>query len=399
MSHYLSRLGILLSFVLRDVSKSRFVLIFTTISLSTAFTAVFLSAGILEGFQVMLKSGAIDTMGEIVIYPKDGETHIENIESISQEIKDTENVESFSVRDVGEAIIEYGDTKIGPYATMGMEVAREASVTKLPEDITEGRFLNNKDSKNVVLGATLADALVGLQYDGRRVPIGGKVKISSGTGQQGEYTVVGILDGKTFAPNWVVYFNKDELDKFEPRYKDNQIVVKLKDPTQPAITKQILRQKKLDMQVVTWQDEAGFIANIVSATKFVTGSISGLLIIAVFVIMSVIIFINVSQRRRQIGILKSMGASNRFIVAIYVFEAFTYATISFAFGLLFFMLIHIHSTSNPMHTLIGDFHTEFNPQDIVPSLIVLVLASMGGSFFPALSAARTRIADVVRSGV
>ena len=399
MGHYFSRLRILLSFMLRDVSKSRFVLIFTIVSLSTAFTAVFLSAGILDGFQAMLKNGATDSMGHIILYPREGDDHIAGAEEIAENARQTQNVRAVSLRDRGEAIIEYAETKLGPLVLLGTDAEQESQTTKLPEDVVQGRFLNADDSQSVVLGLTLADALVGLEYDGKKIPIGDKVTLANNNGEQKKYTVVGILDGKTFAPNWVMYLTKEEMDRFEPQKKNNQIAVKIKDPLQLEKTRKIIQSNNPEIEALTWQEEGGYIADMVSATKFVTGSISGLLVLAVFVIMSVIIFINVFQRRRQIGILKSMGASNRFIVVIYVLEALTYSMISFIIGFLFFMLIHIHSMNNPIYTLIGDFHTEFNPQDILPSLIALVLASMGGSLFPALSAARTRIADVIRGNV
>ena len=93
------------------------------------------------------------------------------------------------------------------------------------------------------------------------------------------------------------------------------------------------------------------------AIKFITGNISNLLIITAFVIVSVIIYINVSQRRRQIGIIKSMGAKNSFVVAIYMVEALVYFILSFLLAFLVFLLIHIFFVNNPIPLLIGDFRT------------------------------------------
>lgn len=94
-----------------------------------------------------------------------------------------------------------------------------------------------------------------------------------------------------------------------------------------------------------------------------------------------------------------MGASNRFIIAIYMVETLIYSTLSFVLGFLFFVLITLQSVKNPIPLLIGDFYIVFSPKDVLASLTILFLASIAGSFLPALSAARTRIVDVIRNSV
>ena len=115
--------------------------------------------------------------------------------------------------------------------------------------------------------------------------------------------------------------------------------------------------------------------------------------------MSIIIFINVFQKKRQIGILKSMGASNKFVVTIYVVETFIYSILSYILGFLIFLLIHQYSLNNPVSLLIGDFHTVLNMKNIWISLITLFGAAIGGSFIPAYIAAKTKIVDVIRDNV
>ncbi len=399
MDGIFGRLSIFLSFVFRDVRKNRIVLLFTVISLGTAFATVFLSAGILEGFQSMLKGGAVDSMGEIVIYPKDGNAHIDNVGEVTRMIESIGGVSGVSVKDKGEAIVRYGKMTIGPYTLMGIDEQRESTVTKLPGDVIDGSFLASGDTGHVVLGRTLADALVDLEYDDRRIPIGASIDLISDFGQSRTYTVSGIIDGKTFTPNWNIYLDKGEADNFIPQMKDSQISVKLVDPLAIENTKRLLQQRNLDIQVATWRDESGYIADIMAATELITGSMSKLLMLAVFVIMNVIIFINVFQRRRQIGILKSMGASTDFVVLLYVAESFIYSMISFAIGFFIFFLIHVYSNLYPINTLMGYFHTVLNAGNLISSLAILVVASVGGSLFPAVVAARTNIADIVRSNV
>ncbi len=397
MNYFISKFRIIISFALRDFSKSRFVLMFTIIGLSSAFTAVFLSRGILDGFRTTLESGAVDVIGHLIVYPQEGEDEIEKVDSLIEKIKKIDNVQALSLRNQTFVMLEYKGHVPGSYTGLGIDFKQESQTTKLPFDIVEGRFLSGKDSKEIVIGQNLADALVDLEYDGEKVPVGAKVQVITTSGQKISYKVVGILDGKTFVPNWMAYFNKDEMERIEPQTKNNQIIIKLKDENFLEETRELIQSQNPNVRVRTWHEEATYVDDMVLATQFITGSIVVLLVISVIIVTSVIIFINVYNRRRQIGILKSMGASNRFIIIIYLSEALLYSTTAFIFGFLFFMLINIKSIENPIPLLIGDFHTEFNSRDIVPLALIFVVATFGGSLFPALSAAKTRIADVLRN--
>ena len=94
----LGKIIILVSFVLRDISKSRVVLILTILSLSVAFSAIFLSGGVLNGFQMTMENGTIDTGGHLTIISANGKDSIKNIESEVARIRRNPNVEAVSVR-------------------------------------------------------------------------------------------------------------------------------------------------------------------------------------------------------------------------------------------------------------------------------------------------------------
>ena len=401
MKHFISRFRILVSFALRDVSKSRIILIFTIVSLGAAFTAVFLSAAILDGFQATLENGTIDTGGHLTIKPQADDKSIGNIDLIGQKLKSAENVQGYSVRSYGGFITRINGKYQGQgYASIGVDPMQERAASQIPNRVIAGRYLLPGDTNSVVIGVTLADALKGLMYDNKQVKVGDKIRyISPETGKGGNYTVAGILDTKYFHPDWSSYFPKEELEWLDGSRKNSEIIVKLKDPSRLEETRKNLENILPNTAVFTWREREGYVFNIITVVNFITGTISNLLIVTTFVIMSVIIFINVFQKRRQIGILKSMGANNRFIVMVYILETLTYALISFAMGYLIFLLIHSFSLGNPVPLLIGDFHTVVVEKNMGKVLLVLLTASLVGSIFPAYTAARTRIVDVLRETV
>lgn len=387
------------SFALRDISKSRIVLSLVIVSLSVAFTAVFAAAGIMDGFKQTLTNGAVESIGHLLITPGSDNLTIDNIESVTNELAAVENIESFSVRSYAIAGINYKGKFLNPYRVIGFDLDDEGETSKLTQRVIDGRFTLLNESDGVVLGLGLADGLEGLSFDKEKIKIGEEIQVTTINGNQKNYFVRGIIDAKAFNPNWFLILPKKELENLDSYQKNSEIIIKLKDANLLEETKQVIQEKDLGVRVVTWREEAGYIDDILSAVSFITGLINRLLTISVFVIMSIILFINVFQKRRQIGIIKSMGATNSFVVSIYMLETLIYVIFSYILGFLFFLLIHRYSINNPVPLLIGDFHTELRISNIIVPFVMLLFAAVGGSFIPAYLAAKTKIVDVLRGNI
>ena len=164
----MNRFFILISFALRDASKNRTILVLVIISLSVAFSAVFLSASILEGFKQTLENGATDWLGHLIIRPADDKLNIENIDMVTDELKKIDNIESFSVRSSAVLGIKYKNELTHPYAAIGIDLEKEQSASKISDRVIEGKFIQPSKPEDLIFGLTLADALVGLDYDKKR---------------------------------------------------------------------------------------------------------------------------------------------------------------------------------------------------------------------------------------
>ncbi|MGM0482391.1 MAG: ABC transporter permease [Patescibacteria group bacterium] len=418
----ISRFLSLLSFSIRDTAKSWVVLILVIASLSVAFTAIFISNSILSGFQHMFANGEIGWIGHIVIHPEEGSSSLDNVKEVTSALDEIEEIESYAVRSSGNFGVLYKDKISNPYASIGIDIDQEKDTTHLSENIIEGKFIKPSDSGKVVIGKMLADDLRKNTYDGELIEVGEEITVSTISGKQKKYTIAGIIDAKTFIPNWLLIMSGDELEQLDYVHKNSAIVVKIKDYKKNFATqikekiqdrdfsfnfttsqerakavKEKIKAKGLNVEVYTWREISGYVDDIMATISFITGLIINLLIVSVFVIVGTMIFINVFQKKRQIGILKSMGASNTFVVCVYILEAFLYFLFSFVIGLFISFLIHQYSIGHPISLLIGDFHTVFNWSIVIDSFILLFIAAVGGSFIPAFLASRIKIVDVIRS--
>lgn len=390
----MSRVRSVLSYAIRDASRHRVILVLIIVSLSVSAISVYVTSSILDGFKETLTRGAVDSNGHLIITPNEDRSHIDNLDHVTSALTTIDNIEGYSVRTAGIGGIKIKERVVAAYAFMGFDERYEGTSTNIPNTIVDGKFFSASDKKEVVLGLDLADALVGLDSDGQRVAANTEVEVVV-NGKVEKYTVVGIVDAKTFYANWTAFFYKNNLEALDSSKKNSEIVIKLKDPQKIDETKQQIIGKNLSVQVSTWKQRAGYIEDILKAVSFITDLISGLLIVVIFFIVSIIVFINISQKKRQIGIMKSMGASNSFIIWIYLIETFVYSIFAFIIGFLIFMLIHLFSEAHPISLLIGDFHTALNQSNLIRTTIILFIASIGGSFVPGYMAAKTKIVDII----
>lgn len=388
--------SLIFPFALRDVSRSKIIFFLTTISLSIIFTAIFLVGGVLEGFGNSLSRAQTDSSGEMLVLPEGEDWGIENASMVQHRISSIDGIEAITPRYLSSNMLEYEEKKIGPQFAIGVDVEKEGKATLLKEKLIAGRFLQKGDSKKIVLGATVADALVGLEYDDNRIPIGEHLKLSSPSGNVWEYEVVGIVDAKSFYTDWTTFMTTEELSSFGGNDSVGQVIVRLEDSDRIDQVIADIKKMNLPVEVRTWKQHAGFVYDIILALGAITGGIMGILSAAVFMVTSVILYINFLQHRRQVGIIKSMGTSNGFIVAAYMTEAFIFSTLSFMIAFLIFYFMNMDSNRNPIPLVIGDFHTSLKTANIFWTFLLVVFSSVCGSVIPAVIAAKTNIVDVIR---
>ncbi len=398
----LSTFFLLASYVIRDIARSRMLFALIVSGLSVASAAILLTVGVLNGFQTMLGDSERGWLSDIVITPTGDDRTIAENSRLEAELAAMEGVEAFSLRSQGgQILVRYEEEKTSPFLTIGIDTASTEQATLLSSRVIEGSFFESgiEYSNEVVLGKIIADSLVGSTDDGRSVGAGDDLYVLGPHGESKRFRVRGIIDAKTFFPNWSLFMTKQEYEKLDPAGRNAQMVVKIKPGVERAVVIRSLQDRFPKANIRTWEEESKYVQDIMLAVSFITQSIHYLLVLTIFTIVSVVIYINISQKKRQIGILKSMGAENRFILSAYLLESCTYAGVAFVIGCLIFFALYSVSSQHPLPMLIGDFRIVFSLDILISAWITVFVATLGGGFIPAYMASRTHIIDVMRGTV
>lgn len=382
----------------RDLRRNPFASFLTIAALAIASAAILSTNSTLNSFRDMLSDGARGWLSDMVIIPENEESSIPQAEQIADTLESWPEIAATSVRSLATGVLRSGEKRSTPYLILGIDPKQERDVSRLPFQVIEGQFLSDTpDSQSIVLGLTIADIFVGTSSDGKRPPLNDEISLLSNKGVWHPLTIRGIIDAKAFFPNWTVLLQKEELEKIDSRQRNAQIAIRLKDPaTAPAIQEKIRQAYPHGIVVHTWEEESGYIRDILKAVSFITGSIHQLLLVTIFIIVSVVMYINILHQRRQIGILKSLGAGNHLIISATIFQAAFFSTVAYLFGVALFSILFWYSNLHPTPMLIGDFRFVMDVQKIWSSFLLIFLASLAGSAIPSILSVRTTIIDILR---
>lgn len=274
-------------------------------------------------------------------------------------------------------------------------------------EFEKGRFYNDSESNSgkavVVIGSEIAKSLFG-DFE----PIGKKVRLY---GQK--FTVIGVVKKEGSG----LFGDSNDVSIFLPanyvrkRFGDNNssfrniVIIKPKEDTDveglKAEVVQMLRSKRglkpneintFFISVISGLQNA--IDGIISTLNIIGWVISGFsLLVGGFGIAN-IMFVSVKERTNLIGIQKSLGAKNRFILFQFLFEAVILAIVGGLVGLFLVWVIAM-----VMNGVVEDFEFVLSFWNMFLGFCLSTLIGLISGVIPAISASKLDPVEAIRTGM
>jgi len=328
-------------------------LAFIVFVLALIFVNLVFLPSMIQGISGMMTGFMQDyRYGDISIEPSADNPYINNADNVLQKVRAVPGVKSATKRlDVG-ASIQHKQKVVG-VTTTGLIPTEELDVSRYPYIITEGEFLGELSRDEIIIGAMIAGTSFGSEiYDNLgEVKAGSLVDVTYSNGVKKTYKVKGIMEAtfELIDLNALVHYKEIESVYGLDGSKATSVVVRIDNPGEEDKIKEKIISAGVNEKVFTWGEKADSllrqamqsISMIDVVSKYVSLIVGAALIL-------IIIYINVLNRKREIGILKAVGISPRSIVMSYAFISMFYVSIGILAGLVLYFALMFYFMANPV---------------------------------------------------
>lgn len=399
---------------LRSKRKTGFISLITYISIGgvmVGVAALVIVLSVMNGFEQEVRTRIVGTDAHLRLttFYNRGITDYEDVISRVEEIDHVVAVTPFIY---WETMLSSGENAAGA-RIVGADSATVGRVTDLGENIVHGQlsFVTRTDEgrrePGIVLGLTLADRLK-VWLDDEVVALSPRTYRGASLldfPRAKRFIVSGIFETGLYEYDAsLAYISLSDAQKFfQMDDKVTGLGIKLDDMYRAkSVSREITDLLGYPYLTTDWMDQNKTLFNWMTIEKWAMFVILSLIIlVAAFNIISTLIMV-VLEKRKEIGILKSMGATSRGIMKIFMFEGLVVGLIGTILGCLVGYLLCWAQSSFHLFRLppeiyfINTLPVLMQPADFLFVSLAGVTICFLATFYPAKRAARLDPVEAIR---
>ena len=357
------------------------------------------TSALLNGFIGTVNEKLIASQtGNVVVLPKGSDT-ISDATVLTENIRKINGVKGVTETKTVPAEISKGKEK-SVAEISGVKPENYGDVFITPNNMIEGEFLTKDDRDKIVLGAQIAGAGISrleLYSDSLKdVHAGDRVTVSFPGGIKKEYTVKGIFLNEFFESDLKTFITSDEYSLIDPASKTEIINVSLAKGVSESYAIDQIKKLRGDLQFRTWEERAGFVRGFTDTLKVVNRILIFLAVLVAAITIFIITYVDLINKRRQIGIERAIGITSPTIILSYQLRALFYTLIGSGLGASVFILVIVPiERAYPFKIPYGSVFLQVNYRFMGLVALLLVVVALVAALVPAWRTIKISIIDAI----
>jgi len=374
----------------------------------TVFMLILVTMNLL--FVPGLISGATESMntilvstysGDIIIEPAGDDTVINHVDDLISGIESIDGVIAASARNDINVYFTFEDERVGRVIT-GIDPVRDREVFEISRNLIEGSYLDSRDRGEILLGIQLAGAdqedIELYSSSLRHVHAGDKVVVTYSNGLEKQYTVKGIFDTGFIQTDLQAFVTQLEFNSVMPNMNDKatNIRVKLEDGADPNRIIERIASLRDGLDFQTWEETAGLVQSMTDSFILINQILNVVNYLVAGITVFIVTYVDVINRRRQIGIQRAIGIKSNSITISYLIRAVFYAVVGLIIGILAFKYLVIPvEARHPFEFPFGPAYLLTQPSYTARMAVILLVVSLTAAFIPVWRVMRIKILDAI----
>ena len=358
--------------------------------------------GLINGATESMNSTLVRSYsGDIIIEPAGDDQVINHVDDLLSGIESIDGVVVASARNDINAYFTYENERVGRVVT-GVDPQRDKQVFDIADNVVEGSYLDSRDRDDILLGIQTAGAdqedIELYSSSLKHVHAGDKVKVTYSSGLEKQYAVKGIFDTGFIQTDSQAFITQLEFNSVMPNMNDKatSIRVKLEDGANPTQVIERVVSLRGDLDFQTWQQTAGLVQSMTESFTLINQILNVVNYLVAGITVFIVTYVDVINRRRQIGIQRAIGIKSQSITISYLIRAVFYAVVGLVIGIFLFKYAIIPvEARHPFEFPFGPAYLLTRPSYTARMAAILLVVSLAAAFIPVWRVMRIKILDAI----
>ncbi len=340
--------------------------------------------------------------GHVSIEPKDKYTTIPNADALVREVQRVPGVTGVTARaSTGTTITNTKNGKFQTKALTAFDPVDEQRVTNYQMKIKDGDYLSKGDTDQILIGALLAgneDESLDKVPSLGGVKAGDRIMVAYSNGLVKSYRVKGIFETEGALIDAAAFITRNEMDAImHTEGTATEILVRGANADDAESLKYAIMNYGVEEKVKTWNEKGkGILGDAIASFSLLNTIMTIVCLVVASVVVFIVTFINIINRKKQIAILKAIGIRKQVIVGSYLLQVLFLCSCGVILGILMLNVISTVLTVYQLRFPMGYIIPVISYSGLGTSIVLLFFVSLISGYIPARLVTNEEILDAMR---